>query len=129
MSKKDNFIILGQDIMRMKFFKDSATTKVFITLLLEANFKTGCFLGYTIERGQIFTNYKYLSDVTGLTVNQIRYSLDKLRSCEEITSQRMGNYTLITVCNYDDYNGFKTNNSSKSQKSAAKQERTGILEQ
>ena len=56
-----------------------------------------------VKRGQVITSRKHLSEETGLSEQQIRTSLKKLQSTNEITIQSTNKFTVITIEKYDFY--------------------------
>lgn len=82
---------------------------VFLHCLLMANHKTGKWQGVTIKRGQFISSYEKIATANGLSVQQVRTSIKKLKMTHEINTQTTNLYTLITVNNYDLYQDTLTN--------------------
>ena len=76
---------------------------VFLHLLLIANHKEKQWRGIKIDKGQVLTSLEHLSKEVGLTVQQTRTALTKLKSTYEITSKSTNKYTLITLVNWGKY--------------------------
>jgi biotin operon repressor len=70
---------------------------------MKANHKEGRWQGVSIERGQHLTSSDKLANELGITRQQIRTSLNKLKSTSEITIKTTSKYTLVTVANYEVY--------------------------
>ena len=62
-------------------------------------------MGHEINRGQIVVGRKALSESTGISEQSIRTSLEHLKSTSEITSKSTNKFTIITLCNYEIYQG------------------------
>jgi hypothetical protein len=77
--------------------------------LTQANIEDTEWRGISIEKGQFVCSLKNMSIATGLTIQQIRTCINKLKSTHEITSKSTNDFTLITVCNYDNYQQQTTN--------------------
>ena len=60
---ENGFILLHRDILNWRWFKDANTFRVFIYLLLQANYEPHDFETMTIGRGQLVTSYPKLSEV------------------------------------------------------------------
>lgn len=86
-----------------EWYTDVNTFKVFMELLLTANFADGRFLGIEVKRGQLLKSVKVLAAETGLSYQQTRTALKHLESTGELTSKSHGKYTLFTVINYEFY--------------------------
>jgi hypothetical protein len=72
-------------------------------MLLRANHTESKFMGEVVKRGQLITGVNALSQQTGLTPKVVRLRLKRLEKTREITRKRASKYSLITICNYDDY--------------------------
>ena len=70
------FIKLYDKILSWEWYSDINTFRLFVHLLLKANYKDLNFEGRKILRGQLVTSLSSLSSQTGLTVRQVRVSLD-----------------------------------------------------
>lgn len=57
-----------------------------------------------LNRGQIITGRKELSRETGLTEQEIRTAINSLIKCDFLTSKSTNRFTIITICNYEQYN-------------------------
>lgn len=100
---KDGFISLHRKIEEWEWYDDANTFRLFIHCLLEANFKENKWRGVTINRGQFITSQPKLANSLKLSVQQIRTSLNKLKSTGEITVYTTADYSIITIKNYDTY--------------------------
>ena len=101
----DGWVKLHRRFLEWEWYMDIPTKTLFIHLLLRANSKDNYWRGMKISRGQIFTSIKHLSDETGLSIKQARRSVDKLKKTGELGIQVGNNGTMITICNYDIYQG------------------------
>lgn len=99
----NGYIKLHRKILDWQWYTDIPTHILFEHLLLTANWQDSKWKNITIKRGQRVTSLQHLSQETGLSVQQVRTSLNKLRSSQEITQSATKKYTLITIENYDLY--------------------------
>lgn len=97
------FIKLYDKILNWEWYSDINTCRLFIHLLLKANYKDQTFQGTVIRRGQMATSLSALASQTCLSERQVRVSLDKLKMTGEVTSSSYPRYRVITVLNYDEY--------------------------
>ena len=97
------FIKLYDKILNWEWYHDTNTFRLFIHLLLKANYKDVPFHGQIIKRGQYVTSLTSLAAGTALSVRQVRVSLDKLQMTGEVTSKAYPKYHVITVVKYDSY--------------------------
>ena len=106
------WISLYKKFTHWEWYKDINVKTIFIHLLLKASYEDSIWNGIEIKRGQVLTSRKHLSEETGLTEQQVRTSLKKLQSTNEITIKSTNRYTLVTIEKYDFYqtNNIKTTN-------------------
>lgn len=79
------------------------TMALWIHILLRANYEDRRWQGITVPRGSFVTSVDSLASSTGLTVRQVRTSLNRLLATNEIERETTNRYTIITVCKYDEY--------------------------
>lgn len=106
------WISLYKKFTYWKWYKDINVKTLFIHLLLKASYENTTWHDMEVKRGQVITSRKHLSEETGLSEQQIRTSLKKLQSTDEITIQSTNKFTVITVEKYDFYqsNNVKATN-------------------
>lgn len=95
-----NYIKLNRKILEWGWYTDTNTFKLFLHLLLSANYKDGEFLGIQIKRGQALKSISKLSFETGLTVQNVRTAINHLKSTREITCNPTKYGQLITIEKY-----------------------------
>tara|TARA_R110002153_G_scaffold78418_3_gene200814 strand:- start:5682 stop:6467 length:786 start_codon:yes stop_codon:yes gene_type:complete len=71
--------------------------------LLKANYKPKNWKGIPVAIGQTITSRETLSRETGLSIQQIRTSLNKLKSTSDITIKSTSTYTVVTLAAYSLY--------------------------
>jgi len=99
----NGFIKIHRSLLEWEWWDDKNTFRLFMTILLLANWKDKKWHGKTIPRGSFWTSLETLSKKSGLTFKQTRTSLNKLISTGEVTSKGANDGRLITVVNYDLY--------------------------
>lgn len=99
----NGFIKIYRSFLDWEWWDDINTFRLFMTILLLANWKDKRWHGKVIPRGSFWTSIESLSKKSGLTFQQTRTALDKLISTGEITSEVTNEGRLITVANYDFY--------------------------
>ena len=100
---KQGFIKLHRSILEWEWYDDPNTMRLFLHLLLNVNHKDNKWRGITIKKGQKLTSQIKLSEETGLTRQQVRTSLKKLTSTNEVTMLSNAQHTVITVNNWELY--------------------------
>lgn len=97
------YIKLHRSLLDWEWWSDINTTRLFMYLLIAANYKPKKWQGKTIKRGQLVTSVAALSEATGLSIQEVRTALNHLKSTREITIKSTNKYTLVTVENYSKY--------------------------
>lgn len=104
----EGWIKIHRKLARWEWYTCSKTVHLFLHLILNANHKDGKWKGRTIKRGQLVTGRKALSAQTGISEQSIRTCLQNLQNAKNVTSKSTNKNTIITICNYDDYQGVET---------------------
>lgn len=99
------YIKLFRKITSWEWYTDINTFKLFLHCLIKANWKPGRWRGISYERGQFITSLASLSKETGLSIQQVRTALNKLKSTGELTELLYPRKRLITVVRFDMYQG------------------------
>ena len=103
MKSSNGWITIHRQILEWEWYDDTNTFRLFMHLLLKANHKNKRYKGKLIKRGSLITGRDLLANETGLSVQQIRTSLSKLKSTNEITIKSSKKGTEIQIVKYDDY--------------------------
>ena len=104
---ESGYIKLPRSIDEWEYRKDIKTFSVWLRLLTMANYTPKPWNGIIIERGQCVTSYESLAINCGITMQNIRTTLTKLERRGYITRKSTNRYTVITICNYDTYQGAR----------------------
>ena len=99
------YIKIFRKITSWEWYTDINTFKLFLHCVIKANWKPGRWRGLSYERGQFFTSLASLSRETGLSIQQVRTALNKLKSTGELTELLYPKKRLITVVRFDMYQG------------------------
>lgn len=98
-----NYILLLRKLLDWEWYSDVNTARVFIHMLLRANWKDGNFQGQKIERGSYVSSIAKLALETNLSEREVRTAIKHLKSTGEVTSKSTNKYTVFTVNNYNLY--------------------------
>ena len=99
----NGWIKIHRQILEWEWYDEPNTLRLFLHLLLKANHKPRNYRGVNIKEGQIMTGYYKLATELGLSVQQIRTGINKLKSTSEITSVSTSQGTIIQIVKYKDY--------------------------
>ena len=103
MKELGGFIRLYRSLLSWEYHDDPCTFSVFVHLLLMANYRQGRWHEQEIQRGQVLTGRKKLADLTGLSEQQVRTALNRLKSTNVITIESTNRFSLITLVNYEEF--------------------------
>ena len=98
-----DYIKLSRKILEWEWYSDINTKTLFLHMLLKANWKDGRFQGIEIPRGSFTSSYQMLAMETGLTVKNVRTSLEHLKKTEEVAVSRHPKFSVFTIKNYIKY--------------------------
>jgi biotin operon repressor len=102
------WIKIHRKFMTWEWYDDINTKVLFIHLLLTVNFEDKKWRGQAVKRGERITSLAHLAEETGLSVQQVRTSIKKLKSTCEVTSRATSRFTLISICKYNEYQDVPT---------------------
>ena len=97
------YIKLYRQMCDWEWYGDANVFRVFLHLLLNAQHEETRWKGKVIQRGQVVTGRKKLGKILKLSEQQIRTALAKLESTGEITKKSTNEYTIISICKWDNY--------------------------
>ena len=95
------WIKLHRSLLDWEWYDDVNVTRLFLHCLFKANHKDKKYRGSVVQRGTFLTGRDLLAVETGLSVRQVRTSLSKLKSTNELTIKTSRQGTVIEVVNYD----------------------------
>ena len=99
----DGWIKLHRKITEWEWYKDIPVRVLFEHLLLTATHKPLSYKNKAINPGSIITSLSQLSYETGLSKQQIRTAIDKLKATHEITHQITHQNSIISINKWNLY--------------------------
>lgn len=103
-----DYIKLSRKILEWEWYSDINTKVLFLHMLLKANWKKGRFQGAEIPRGSFASSLNNLSEETGLSVQNIRTCIKRLKSTGELTVIQHSKFSVFTINNYGVYQDINT---------------------
>ena len=97
------WIKIHRKILDWEWYDDIKTFKVFIHLLMKANHKARNYKGVLIKEGEVMTGQELLSSELKMSRQNVRTSLNRLKSTNEITIKSSRKGSIIQVVKYEDY--------------------------
>lgn len=102
---QDGWIKIYRRFEEWEWFQSPEMVQLFICLLLNASAKQKRWKGMVIERGQLVTSYESLHNKTGLSIRTLRTCLSRLEETGEIEREATNKFSIITISNYESYQG------------------------
>lgn len=96
---------LYRKLLNWEWYHDNNVKVLFLHLLLTAKYEQTQWKGITVRRGQLLTTMKALSYELGLSVKQLRTAIRKLSSSGDVSIETHSRYSIITVTNFESYQG------------------------
>ena len=107
------WIRIHRELETQDIFKESETLRVFIYLVFRAMTDDIVFREVQIQRGQVVTTYRKLAAALNLSLRKLRTILSRLEATHYVTHSKAHSgthsFTVITICDYDSYQGSTKN--------------------
>lgn len=120
----DGWIKLHRKFIDWEWYADMPTKSLAIHYLLKVNSEVAKWQGIEIGIGEFVTSYARLSHETGLSTRQIRTANQHLEKSGFSTSKATNRFTIVSVCNYDNYQSPKRRNRQAERQTTDKQPTT-----
>ena len=103
MSYTGGHIKLYRQMIDWEWFTDPKTAHFWVYLLLRANWRDGRFRGIEVKRGQLLMSLQDMAKETGLSVQNVRTAINRLKSTRQVTCQSTRYGMLISIVKYDNF--------------------------
>ena len=97
------YIRLHRKIVEWEWYHDPVVSRVFIHLLLTANYEKGRFEGRDIEPGQCVISLQKVAEILNISKDAVNRALKKLEKSGELQRKPTAKFTIITLKNYPYY--------------------------
>lgn len=118
------YIKLDRKIVDWEWYQNSNTCRVFLHLLLKANYADKRFEGIVVHRGELVTSYASLAEELELSVRNVRTAITHLKSTGEVTSRIYPKFSVISITNYAMYQDAPTSEVTSNRQATDKQPTT-----
>lgn len=110
---ENGFIKVHRSMLSWEWYDSTEVVRLFLHLLLTANYEPKRWRGVDVERGQRVCSIATLSRETNLSARTVRTCLNKLISTGEVTKQSSPKHTVLSIKNYDLYQSPTNETTSK----------------
>ena len=100
---KNGRIAVDRSILNWRWYKNANTFRVFMHLLLTANYAPADYENIRLERGDVIVTYSGLGEQLGLSVKEVRTALEHLKETGETAVKKYPKYQVVSIVNYDSY--------------------------
>ena len=104
----NSFIKMYRKFLSWEWYSDIVTKILFLHLLLLANWRDKKWQGIIVKRGQLISTPEKLSHELGLSIQQVKTAIMKLKRTGEITTRGTNKFTTYTLMNYNTYQNHNT---------------------
>ena len=101
----EGYIKIYRSFIDWEWYGNANATRLFLHILLTVNYKDTLVGDLMVERGQGLYTIKGLAEELGMSEKMVRTSLDHLKRAENLAITRRSKNSLITVINYEWYQG------------------------
>jgi len=103
--ENNGFIKLHRSILEWEWYDDPNTMRVFIHLLLNAQWEDSRYHGYEVPKGSLIIGRKKLAEELEISERAVRTALNHLKSTNEVTIKVTNQFSIVTIVNWAKYQG------------------------
>ena len=107
---EQGYIKLHRSILGWEWWSDANTTRVFLWLLLNAQWEDSRFRGYEVPKGSLVTSYNSISQNLDISVKSARVAIEHLKRTGEVAIKRHSHFSIVTIVNWDKFQGMDDEN-------------------
>jgi DNA-binding Lrp family transcriptional regulator len=97
------YIKIHRKIVDWEWYHDPVVSRVFLHLLVTANYESGRFEGHKIEVGQCVISLQKVAEILNISKDSVNRALKKLEKSGELQRLPTAKFTIITLKNYPYY--------------------------
>ena len=113
MADNNGYLKLYRSMTKWEWYKDTITKIVFLHLLLNANWEPSRYMGYEVPKGGLVIGRKKLAETLEISERQVRTALEHLKSTNEITIKTTNRFSIVTIVNWEKYQGLEEETTNK----------------
>lgn len=99
----EGYILLHRQMLEWEYADEPNVLATWVHLLLRAQHKDVRWRGMELRRGQVVIGMADFAQKVGISYQQLRSILKKLKINEQIDMKSTNKFTIVTICNYDSY--------------------------
>lgn len=110
---EQGFIKLHRSILSWEWWDNDITLKVFLWLLLNANWEDSRFQGYVIPKGSLVTSYDSISRNLKISPKQARTAIKHLKRTGEVAIKRANKFSIVSIANWEKFQCYDEEGANK----------------
>ena len=95
------FVAFPRGLTAWEWYDDPNTCRLFFHLMLTANWEPKNWHGIVVSPGSRVASVKKLAEETGLTIKNVRTSLEKLKTTNYLAIKATNKYSVISIENWE----------------------------
>lgn len=99
----EGWVKLHRSMIKWEWYGDPNVVRVFLELLLRATHKDTKYRGHAIKAGSVIYGHTAFAEHTGLSVQNVRTAINKLKSTNEVTIKPTNKFSIISIVNWKKY--------------------------
>lgn len=97
------WVKIHRKLLEWEWYDDTNVFKLFMTIMLRANYRESKWRGSIIAPGQLLAGRKKLAEWSNLTEQEVKTCLSKLVATSELTIKATNRYSVYTLTNWACY--------------------------
>lgn len=99
----NGYIKLHRKLTDWGWYKDANTMRVFMHLLITANYTETEYMGEAIHPGETVIGRRSLASALGMSEKNVRTALKHLKSTNEVAIRTTNKFSVVTIVNWELY--------------------------
>ena len=103
MPRLNGYVKLNRNLLDWRWYRDANTIRVFLHLLLSANFKDQPFENIIVRRGEVATSYGAIAEALHISACQARTAVTHLKVSGTVSVKQYSKFQVISIISWDLY--------------------------
>lgn len=99
----NGYVKLNRNLLDWRWYRDANTIRVFLHLLLSANFKDQPFENIIVRRGEVATSYGAIAEALHISARQARTAVTHLKVSSTVSVKQYSKFQVISIISWDLY--------------------------
>ena len=99
----NGYVKLNRNLLDWRWYRDANTIRVFLHLLLSANFKDQPFENIIVRRGEVATSYGAIAEALHISARQARTAVTHLKVSGTVSVKQYSKFQVISIISWDLY--------------------------